>query len=62
MPRRPFRPNEISAGGVVVRRYYADLLHRGASAAEVNGWVSMPLDLLSIEVQFAASGEFQANG
>jgi len=29
--------------GIVVRRYYADLLHRGASSAEVSGWVTMPL-------------------
>jgi hypothetical protein len=49
--------------GMVIQQYYSQLLHRPSpTASEVNSWVNSPLDLLSIEVQFAATGEFQANG
>jgi hypothetical protein len=60
--------------GIAVRAFYGvtapkppiflpDLLRRtGApSAGEVNGWSSSPLDLLSIEVAFAGSGEYFNN-
>jgi hypothetical protein len=50
--------------GDVARAYYAQLLHRAKAPSdqEVNSWVGSNLDLLSIETQFAASGEFQSNG
>ena len=50
--------------GVQVRRFYARLLNRPTPPlpAEVDGWVNMALDLLRIEIQFAGSAEFQANG
>jgi hypothetical protein len=43
---------------------YALLLHRSQppSAAEVNGWASSGLDILTIDALVAASPEFQANG
>jgi len=44
--------------------FYMHLLNRTSppSAAELSGWASSPLDILSIEVQFAGSQEFFANG
>jgi predicted outer membrane repeat protein len=41
---------------------FPNFLHRAAapSAAEVNGWVNSGLDILTMEVGFAASGEFVA--
>jgi hypothetical protein len=49
--------------GLQVSRLYVHLLNRTAPAdADVSGWVGTGLDLLSIEVFFAASPEFQANG
>jgi hypothetical protein len=41
---------------------YAQLLRRKPSAAEVNGWASTALDILTIDTYFAASPEFQQNG
>jgi hypothetical protein len=43
---------------------YAQLLHRSQppSAAEVNGWASSGLDILTIDAFIAASPEFQTNG
>jgi hypothetical protein len=43
---------------------YAQLLDRTQppSAAEVNGWVSTGLDILSIDTLIAASAEYQLNG
>jgi hypothetical protein len=43
---------------------YAHLLHRTAppSAAEVDGWASSGMDILTIDAFIAASPEFQANG
>ena len=39
-------------------------LHRpvAPSAAEISGWVNMPLDLLTIEVSIVGSGEYFGNG
>jgi hypothetical protein len=50
--------------GLVVGRYYTQLLNRTtpATPAEVNPWVFSGVDLLSIEVAFAAGPEFLANG
>ena len=54
----------LATNPVVVRRFYAQLLHRVAppSNAEVDFFVNSGQDVLSIAVQFAASPEFQANG
>jgi hypothetical protein len=47
-----------------VKDDYAQLLHRTPppSAAEVKGWVGSGLDLLTINILFAGSAEFQRNG
>ena len=41
---------------------FPNFLHRTAApgAGEVNGWVNSGLDILTVEVRFAASGEFVA--
>jgi hypothetical protein len=41
---------------------YAQLLHRTPSAADVNAWVGSGLDLLTLDIVFAATPEFQTNG
>ena len=43
---------------------YVTLLHRSGrpSAAEIASWANSPLDLLSMEAQFAGSQEFYLNG
>ena len=48
----------------VVTTFYSSLLDRTAlpSSTEVAGWASSSLDLLSIEVAFASSSEYFANG
>jgi hypothetical protein len=46
----------------VIGEDYAQLLHRTPSDAEVNGWLATGLDALSMDLLFASSGEFQANG
>jgi hypothetical protein len=47
-----------------VGRLYADLLNRPTAppAGAVAAWAGSTLDLLGLEVAFAASDEFQANG
>ena len=41
---------------------YTTLLQRAPSSDEVNGWAGTGLDILTLDVLFAASGEFQTNG
>jgi hypothetical protein len=47
-----------------VASLFPNLLHRAAAptSAEVSGWVNSGFDILTIEVNFAASGEFQNGG
>jgi hypothetical protein len=54
-----YGPTAAPSGSVVSQ--YPNLLHRAAPpAAEVNSWMNSPLDILAIEVGFAASDEFFA--
>jgi hypothetical protein len=48
----------------VVRQLFAQVLHRLAPPADaaVTPWVNSGLDLLTVEIDFTASPEFQANG
>src|SRR5262249_38846534 len=50
--------------GIVVTGFFHDLLHRATapSQSDVSFWVNGGLDVYSIKVQFAATGEFQTNG
>jgi hypothetical protein len=41
---------------------YAQLLHRTPSTSEINSWLGSGKDLLTIDVLFASSQEFQSNG
>jgi hypothetical protein len=41
---------------------FTQLLHRAPSTAEANAWVGSGIDLLTIDVLFAASPEYQLNG
>jgi len=41
---------------------YTQLLYRTPSTPEVNSWVNSGKDLLTIDILFAASQEFQLNG
>jgi hypothetical protein len=56
--------NSAEYRGLVVRRFYAQLLNRTLppTQAEVNAGVNSGLDVLSLTVAFAASAEFQNNG
>jgi hypothetical protein len=56
--------NSAEFRGNAVRQFYTDLLHRPTAppSAEVANWVNTPLDILSIEVAFASSGEYYLNG
>ena len=46
----------------VVEGYYANLLHRPADTAGLDGWVFSDLDLSGIRVGIESSPEFFANG
>jgi hypothetical protein len=56
--------NSAEYRGRVVRQLFAQVLHRLAppTDADVTPWVNSGLDLLTVEVDFTASPEFQANG
>jgi hypothetical protein len=49
---------------LTIKQYYSQILRRTAapSTGEVAGWVNSGQDLLSIEVIFAGTGEFQMKG
>jgi hypothetical protein len=47
---------------VEINEDYAELLHRAPAASEVNGWLAANLDALTMDVVFATSPEYQANG
>jgi len=48
--------------GDQIGTYYAGLLHRTPSPADVNGWVFSNLDLGAVSIDFEASPEFFMNG
>ena len=45
-----------------VKSFYTTFLHRGGSSSEVAGFAESGSDLISMEIVFAYSGEFFANG
>jgi hypothetical protein len=51
-----------TAATVSVASLVPDMLHRHASAIEVSGWVSSGLDIITIVVAFASTGEFFTSG